>query len=104
MLLQASQAEKARAYLDERGFTEETLERFGDRLRANTWDALTRRLVGRGFTNEELIAAGLASPSNRGGVIDKFRGRIIIPIRDAVGPGGRPGRPDHARTARVPST
>jgi DNA primase len=93
VLLQAAQAERARAYLDERGLTAETLERFGIGYAPTTWDALTRRLTGRGFSDEELIAAGLASPSNRGGVIDKFRGRIIIPIRDAsgraVGLGGR---------------
>jgi len=93
VLLQAPQAERARTYLEDRGLSAETLERFGIGYALTTWDALTRRLIGRGFTNEELIAAGLASPSNRGGVIDKFRGRIIIPIRDAsgrpVGLGGR---------------
>lgn len=93
VLLQAHQAERARGYLDERGFTTETLERFTIGYAPNTWEALTRRLIGRGFSNEELVGAGLASPSNRGGVIDKFRGRIIIPIRDAsgraVGLGGR---------------
>lgn len=93
VLLQAPQAEKARAYLDERGLTAETLERFAIGYAPTTWDALTRRLIGRGFSHDELVAAGLASPSNRGGVIDKFRGRIIIPIRDAsgraVGLGGR---------------
>jgi len=91
--LQARQAERARAYLAERGLEADTLERFGIGYAPNTWDALTRRLIGRGFSNEELIGAGLASPSNRGGVIDKFRGRIIFPIRDAsgraVGLGGR---------------
>ena len=93
VLLRAPQAEAARLYLDERGLTAETLERFTIGYAPTTWDALTRRLVGRGFTSDELIAAGLASPSHRGGVIDKFRGRIIIPIRDAsgraVGLGGR---------------
>jgi DNA primase len=93
VLQQAHQAERARAYLAERGLSAETLERFTIGYAPNTWDALTKRLVGRGFNNEELIGAGLASPSNRGGVIDKFRGRIIIPIRDAsaraVGLGGR---------------
>jgi DNA primase len=93
VLLQARQAEAARAYLAERGFTPETLERFTIGYAPNTWEALTRRLIGRGFSNEELVASGLASASNRGGVIDKFRGRIIIPIRDAsgrpVGLGGR---------------
>ncbi len=93
VLLQARQAERARAYLAERGLELEALEHFGVGYAPNTWDALTRRLIGRGFSNEELIGAGLASPSNRGGVIDKFRGRIIFPIRDAsgraVGLGGR---------------
>jgi len=93
VLLQATQAQKARDYLAERGFAAETMERFGIGYAPTTWDALTRRLVGRGFTNAELIGAGVASASNRGGVIDKFRGRIIIPIRDAsgraVGLGGR---------------
>ena len=93
VLLQTPQAEKARAYLAERGLTPETLERFGIGYAPNSWDALTKRLISRGFTNEELTSSGLASPSNRGGVVDKFRGRIIIPIRDAsaraVGLGGR---------------
>ena len=93
VLLRTPQAERARAYLAERALHEETLERFGIGFAPATWDALTKRLRGRGFTEEELVGAGLASPSNRGGVIDKFRGRIIIPIRDqsgrAVGLGGR---------------
>ncbi len=93
VLLQAHQAERARTYLQDREFSPETLERFAIGYAPNTWEALTKRLIGRGFSNEELIGAGLASPSNRGGVIDKFRGRIIIPIRDAsgraVGLGGR---------------
>jgi DNA primase len=93
VLLQSRHAEAARSYLEERGLSEATLDRFGIGYAPNNWEMLSRRLIGRGFSNEELIAAGLASPSNRGGVIDKFRGRIIIPIRDAsggaVGLGGR---------------
>ena len=93
VLLQAHQADRARAYLAERGFSEETLERFSVGFAPNTWDALTRRLRERGFSDAELSGAGLASPSTRGGVYDRFRGRIIIPIRDAsgraIGLGGR---------------
>ncbi len=93
VLLQAAQAQKARDYLAERGLADETLERFTIGYAPNTWDALTKRLIAKGFSNAEMIGAGLASSSNRGGVIDKFRGRIIIPIRDAsaraVGLGGR---------------
>ena len=93
MLLQANQAERARAYLAERGLSDETLERFGVGYALNNWEALTKRLRAKGFTDAELTAAGLASPSTRGGVYDRFRGRIIIPIRDAsgraIGLGGR---------------
>ena len=93
VLLQAHQAERARAYLAERGFTEETLERFGVGYALNNWEALTKRLRAKGFSDQELTDAGLASPSTRGGVYDRFRGRIIIPIRDAsgrpIGLGGR---------------
>jgi DNA primase len=93
VLLQARQAERARAYLDERGLTAATQERFGIGYAPNTWEALSTRLRARGFTDTELSDAGLASPSTRGGVYDRFRGRIIIPIRDAsgraVGLGGR---------------
>ena len=93
VLLQAHQAERARAYLDERGFTTDTLERFGIGYALNNWEALATRLRARGFSDQEMTEAGLASPSTRGGVYDRFRGRIMIPIRDAsgrpIGLGGR---------------
>ena len=93
VLLQAHQAERARAYLAERGLTDETLERFGIGYALNNWEALTKRLRSKGFSDSELSDAGLASPSTRGGVYDRFRGRIMIPIRDvsgrAIGFGGR---------------
>jgi DNA primase len=92
VLVQARQAEVARAYLAERGLNDETLERFSVGYAPNTWDALTRRLRAKGFSDEELVSSGLAS-SGRRGAIDRFRGRIIIPIRDQsarpIGLGGR---------------
>ena len=93
VLLRTPQGERARAYLSERGFSDETLDRFSIGYAPNVWDALTKRLGARGFSDEELVSAGLAGPSNRGGVIDKFRGRVMFPIRDqsgkATGLGGR---------------
>ena len=93
VLQRAHQAERARAYLAERGLSDETLERFSIGYALNTWEALTKRLRAKGFTDQEMTDAGLASPSTRGGVYDRFRGRIIIPIRDAsgrpIGLGGR---------------
>jgi DNA primase len=85
VLLRTPQAERARAYLADRGFGPETLERFTIGYAPASWEALSSRLTARGFSPDELVAAGLASPSNRGGVIDKFRGRVIFPIRDASG-------------------
>jgi len=93
VLLQVNQAERAREYLAERGLTADTLDRFGIGYAPNTWEAMSKRLRAKGFTDAELTDAGLASPSTRGGVYDRFRGRIIIPIRDAsgraIGLGGR---------------
>ena len=93
VLLQARQAERARAYLEERGLSRGTQERFGIGYAPNTWEALSTRLRAKGFSDGELTDAGIASPSTRGGVYDRFRGRIIIPIRDAsgraIGLGGR---------------
>jgi DNA primase len=93
VLLQTPQGERARQYLEERGFTAPTLDRFSIGYAPNNWEMLTKRLAARGFSADELVGSGLASPSNRGGVIDRFRGRVIIPIRDssgrAVGLGGR---------------
>ena len=93
VLLQARQAHRARTYLAERGLSDETLEQFGIGYALNTWEAMSKRLRAKGFTDDELSGAGLASPSTRGGVYDRFRGRIIIPIRDAsgraIGLGGR---------------
>jgi DNA primase len=109
VLLRTPQGERARAYLRERGFSDETLDRFSIGYAPNLWDAVTKRLGGRGFSDDELVGAGLAGPSNRGGVIDKFRGRVIIPIRDqsgkAVGLGGRilPGL-DGPKYLNSPST
>jgi DNA primase len=84
VLLHARPAEAARAYLAERGLAPDTLERFGIGFAPNTWDAVTRRVRARGFSDEEMISAGLAMRGQRG-VYDRFRGRVIIPIRDPSG-------------------
>src|SRR5258707_1421477 len=85
-------------YLHDRGFTDQTIETFQLGWAPEGWDTLSRRLVEkRQFKAEELVEVGLASPGrsqSRGvGVIDKFRGRVIFPIRDQngspVGFGGR---------------
>ncbi|MFN2484974.1 MAG: DNA primase [Candidatus Limnocylindria bacterium] len=94
VLVQSRVAEPARRYLAERGLSDETLERFTIGFAPDDWQGLVRRLSTRGFTEVELVAAGLATRSERtAGVYDRFRGRIIFPIRDqAGGPIGLGGR------------
>ena len=87
--------EAALAYLKGRGFTDATIETYQLGWAPSGWDHLARQLgAKRDVRPEELLETGLASPSQRGrGVIDKFRARVIFPIRDqnghAVGLGGR---------------
>ena len=77
-------AAAGRAFLSSRGFEAADAERFRVGYAPAEWDALTRHLRGRGFTESELLAGGLASQGRRG-LIDKFRGRLIWPIADLTG-------------------
>jgi len=96
-VLTASAAGKpALEYLRGRGFTDETITAFQLGWAPGGWDQMTRALGSkRDVRPEELVEVGLAAPrqSGRGGVYDKFRARVIFPIRDqnghAVGLGGR---------------
>ncbi|MBM7830698.1 DNA primase [Agromyces cerinus] len=82
--LSAPDAEVGRRFLGERGFDAEAARRFGVGFAPKSWDALTDHLKGRGFTTEELSASGLVSQGDRG-VYDRFRGRLVWPIRDVTG-------------------
>lgn len=82
--LMAPEASAGRRFLSERGFERADAETFGVGYAPNEWEALSRHLMGRGFTAEELVKGGLAKEGRRG-PIDRFRGRLIWPIRDATG-------------------
>jgi len=82
--LGGSDASHARAFLAERGFGLADVHRFGVGYSPKAWEDLTRHLRGRGFTDTELITAGLAIQGNRG-PRDRFRGRLMWPIRDLSG-------------------
>jgi DNA primase len=82
--LRGPAAAPAREFLAERGFELADAERFGCGYAPAEWEALTRHLRGRGFTDAELLLAGLASQGRRGPV-DRFRGRLLWPIRDLTG-------------------
>jgi len=82
--LSAAEAEIGRAFLRERGFDETAWAHFGVGYAPASWDALIKHLRAKGFRDDELLKAGLASQGQRG-PIDRFRGRLIWPIRDARG-------------------
>ncbi|MFM8238782.1 MAG: DNA primase, partial [Actinomycetota bacterium] len=82
--LTSPEAQVGRAFLTERGFDAATAADFGIGFAPKSWDALTCHLRQRGFSDAELMAAGLVSQGNRG-VYDRFRGRLVWPIRDLAG-------------------
>ncbi|AWB86588.1 DNA primase [Mycetocola zhujimingii] len=77
-------ADPGRKFLGERGFDHIAAARFGVGFAPKSWDALTKHLRSKGFSVEEITTAGLVSQGDRG-VYDRFRGRLIWPIRDVTG-------------------
>jgi DNA primase len=77
-------AQIGRAFLAERGFDADAAAHFGVGFAPKGWDALTNHLRQKGFTDAELLAGGLVSQGNRG-PYDRFRGRLVWPIRDLGG-------------------
>ncbi|MGQ4507725.1 DNA primase [Dermabacteraceae bacterium P13128] len=82
--LETEAAQVGRRFLQERGFDRAAAEHFGVGFAPEGWDALMKHLRGRGFTEPELLASGVVSQGQRG-VYDRFRGRLIWPIRDVTG-------------------
>jgi DNA primase len=83
-LLGAEEGRAALAYLRGRGVSDAEVGAFGLGWAPDSWDALTRHLLGSGFDVAELLDAGLVS-QGRQGPVDRFRGRVMFPIRDATG-------------------
>ena len=77
-------AQVGREFLMKRGFDREACESFGVGYAPDDWDQLTKFLRGQGFTNEELDLAGLSKEGQKG-MIDRFRNRLIWPIRNITG-------------------
>ncbi|HSJ58359.1 MAG TPA: DNA primase [Anaerolineae bacterium] len=94
LLFNADEAARARAYLEERGLARETLERFEIGYALDRWDGLLRYLSTRGYNAEDLLDVGLVIQRDDGsGYYDRFRGRVIYPLRDERGrPVGFAGR------------
>ncbi len=82
--LLTADAEAGRRFLGERGFDAGAAAHFGVGFAPRGWDKMLKALTAQGFTREELSAAGLVSTGQRG-VYDRFRGRLVWPIRDVSG-------------------
>ncbi|MFE0045986.1 DNA primase [Streptomyces albireticuli] len=83
--LDSPEAEIGRKFLASRGFDQAAAQHFGVGYSPAGWDHLTRFLRGKGFSDKELILSGLAQDSRNGRPIDRFRGRLMWPIRDITG-------------------
>ena len=82
---QSKLSESARGYLTKRGLTDATVQAFRVGLASNDWSLLSDHLRSKQFSEKEILDAGLAKRSERGGLLDKFRNRIVFPIADSVG-------------------
>ena len=78
-------ARKAREFLAQRGFGRDAAARYGCGFAPEGWDPLVKHLRQKGYTYEELNTAGLAKPARSGSLIDRFRRRLVWPIRDLSG-------------------
>ncbi|MGW1671200.1 DNA primase [Streptomyces sp. NPDC002324] len=78
------EADTGRIFLAERGFDQAAAVHFGVGYSPQGWDHLTRFLRGKGFADKELLLSGLSQEGRRG-PIDRFRGRLMWPIRDIGG-------------------
>jgi DNA primase len=97
-LWDSKEGAKARAYLARRGLAEATLKDFGVGFAPSAWDKILLAGQRAGFKLEELRTVGLIQQNQRGGQYDRFRARIMFPIRDrrgrVLGFGGRATRED----------
>src|SRR5947199_3330067 len=99
MLMRSKEAAEARAYVQTPGISADTVVTFSLGYAPEQWDGLSRFLLGRGYTERELVNGGLARDRDGGlggsssGIYDYFRHRLIFPIRDmrgrVIGFGGR---------------
>ncbi len=81
----AAEAAAAREYLASRGLSDEVLAEFRVGYSPSAWDRMLLGARQGGFSEEELVAAGLAQRGRGGGLYDRFRGRIMFPLADARG-------------------
>ncbi|MFC2010304.1 DNA primase [Chloroflexota bacterium] len=85
LLMNSPAAKKARDYLANRGLSQETIAEFQLGYGLNSWEELKKYLLEKGFTQDEILEAGLVVASDDGETHDRFRNRLIFPINDNRG-------------------
>lgn len=86
VLLESTKAISARSYVTSRNIPPELADRFGLGFAPDEWDTLSQFLLKRGFSETEIVQAGMSLKRKKGtGVIDRFRNRLMIPLRDHHG-------------------
>jgi DNA primase len=83
----ADDAGHARSYLRSRGYEADVVEQFHLGYAPDGWEVLVKHLRSAGVSDEAITGAGLASRSQRGGIVDRFRNRLMFPIYDVRGDG-----------------
>ncbi|MQA28033.1 MAG: DNA primase [Micromonosporaceae bacterium] len=79
------EARIARDFLASRGFHKAAAEVYSCGFALDSWDALTKHLRAKGYTAEELVAGGLSKQARSGSLIDRFRRRLMWPIKELSG-------------------
>jgi DNA primase len=108
-LQHSPQGEQGRAYAAQRGLNQETWAKFQVGFAPDAWRATSTALLERGYRREDLLEAGLIIARDDGGYYDRFRGRLMVPIRDVRGRviafGGRivgQGEPKYLNSPQTP--
>jgi DNA primase len=110
LLLNSDEAARARAYLEKRGLTHDTIERFQVGYSLDQWDVLLRYLTSKSYAPADLHEVGLIiEREDKSGYYDRFRGRVVFPIRDhrgkVLGFGARAmgdGQPKYINSPQTP--
>jgi DNA primase len=84
-LLKTPAGQPALDFLTRRGVKPETIQAFGLGYSPSGYDGMVNHFSAKGFSTDDLLAVGLVVPRESGGVYDKYRNRVMFPIRDAAG-------------------
>lgn len=105
----SDEAAKARSYLADRGLNAETIDAFQVGYALDQWDATLRYLKSKGYAEADVAEAGVIIERDKGGYYDRFRKRVVFPIRDhmgrTIGFGGRvldDGVPKYLNSPQTP--